>query len=166
MGGVAWPERTLAQPQPWADLPSRKYKRQEGATPTPASGGRRRWPEPPSRRAKPETKPPPWGLRVLGRGRKPQGPRAGNRSPALPHGHLTALAPRLGPAPPRRKMVTQRPHHPAPCAAPAQPRQPPLGERKPLLVTRQRGSPSTSSSPVFHPCLSPTPSPATTLVAD
>lgn len=100
--GVAWPEQAPAQPQPWADLPSRKYKWQEDATPTPASGGRRRSAEPPSRRANPETKPPPWGLRVLGRGRKPLDRRAGNQSPALQHGHLSALAPLLGRALQRR----------------------------------------------------------------
>lgn len=101
MGGTAWPEEALAQLQPWADLPSRKYKRQEVATPTPASGGRRSA-EPPSRRAKPETKPPPWGLRVLGRGRKPQDRRAGNQSAALPHRHLTAVSASARPRPAER----------------------------------------------------------------
>lgn len=118
---------------------NRKYNRQEGAILTPASGGRRGSAEPPFQASRAGNKASPLGPPSAGKRPETPGPAAGNHSPALWPGHLTAVAPCS--APPRRKMVTQRPHHQGPCANPAQPRQPLLRERKPLLATRQRGPP-------------------------
>lgn len=90
VGGVAWPEQALAQPQPWADLPSRKYKRQEGATPTPAFGGRRRSAEPPSRQAsKAGNKASPLGPPSAGKRPETPGPACREPESGTPSGTAT-----------------------------------------------------------------------------